>query len=330
MKILILSLRSFGDCIVTLEFIKYLSANTNMQIDIFTKNEFIKFFQNNQYVKNIYSTTFLLSIKRNSLYSLLNLFKKIAMLRKQKYDIVLNNIGDFREQIIGFLINSKMNVSIRFSKKHPFSNLIRKGFDLLVDKHVDIPNDMLNVYDMQKYIAENILQKKIILKKKSRADMPTKVAIHPIAGMKCRMWEYENWIDLIKKIYKDDRIIVFCAPNEKEHIKNTFSAVLDKIDIVGENVDIFLQKLECVKLFIGLDSFSIHAAYHKNVPLKVMLNGANNANIWMPPNTKVIEAKHECKFHPCYNIPKCAKKSFEYTCIKSIKVQDVLEAIRNE
>jgi heptosyltransferase-3 len=333
-KILLVFSRSYGDCIVALKLIEYLSSTKLIQIDIFTKPRFAMFFKNSQYVNSLFlSKHFPICAGKKAKYNIvahIKLLMEIRLIKKNNYDIALNNIGDFREDIIGWLIGAKQNISVRFSKQHPFVNLIKAGFGFFVNKYINIPDDMLNVYDMQKYIAENILQKNIILRKKTKADIPTKIAIHPIASMECKMWKYKNWIDVIEKIYKNDKIIVFCSPDEKKYVENIFSTVLDKIDIVGESVEIFLQKLECVKIFIGLDSFSIHAAYYKDVPLKIMLNGANDANIWVPPNTKVVETKCECSYRPCYNSPKCKGTSFEYTCIKSIKVKDVLKEISSE
>ena len=112
-------------------------------------------------------------------------------------------------------------------------------------------------------------------------------------------------------------------------MENVFTEVSDKIEIVAENIEVFLKRLEEVKLFIGLDSFSIHAAYYKNVPEKIMLNSANNAQIWAPPNTKVVEIGCECKYRPCYNRPKCKNTPFENSCINAIQVQDVIEAIES-
>jgi heptosyltransferase-3 len=334
MKILLILSRSYGDCIVALKLIEYLSSVEHIQIDIFTKPQFEVFFKNSEYINNLFlSEHFPICAGKKAKYNIVShvkLLMRIRFIKKNNYDIALNNIGDFREDIVGWLIGARQNVSVHFNKQHPFINLIKTGFGFLVDKYINIPNNIINIYDMQKCIAENILQKNIILEKKPETDIRTKTAIHPTASMKCRFWEYKNWIELVEKIYKNDKILIFCAPNEKIEVKAAFIAVADKIEIVAEEIQVFLKKLEEVRVFIGLDSFSIHAAYYKNVPHKIMLNGANDAKIWAPPNTKIVEVKCKCNYRPCYNNPKCKGKSFEYACMKSIKVQDVLKVINNE
>jgi heptosyltransferase-3 len=324
-NILLLSYRGgYGDCLLTIALIKYLLIEKNIRIDIFTEPQFKIFFENLKYVNNIF--LYNNPSNKSKLARYIELFKKAVLLRKTKYDIVLNNVGDFRHNFFGWLIKGKENISIHFNR-HPFKNFIKPGFECLVSKYIYIPNDIINLYDIQKYIAEHILQTKLTLPKKREKNSRTKIAIHPMAGVKCKFWEYKNWIDLIEKLYKNDKIIVFCSPNEKVEVEAAFVAVADKVEIVAKEIQVFLKKFEKVRVFIGLDSFSIHAAYYKNVPHKIMLNGANDAKIWAPPDTKVVEVKHKCEYHPCYNKPKCLGKSFEYICIKAITVQNVLDVL---
>jgi hypothetical protein len=62
--------------------------------------------------------------------------------------------------------------------------------------------------------------------------------------MKCKFWECKNWIELVEKIYKNDKILIFYAPNEKVEVKTTFVAVADKIEMVTKEVQIFLKNLK--------------------------------------------------------------------------------------
>ncbi|MDR0467687.1 MAG: hypothetical protein LBG67_02420 [Campylobacteraceae bacterium] len=326
MKILVISIRSFGDCIVTLELVKYLALDKNIQIDIFTKNEFKQFFTNDKNINEIYTSIFPVGVNgKFSPISLFALFKKSLKLKKQNYDIVLNNIGDFREQAIGFLIAKNANISIKLPKNHPFNNLIRRGLNFLVDRLINIPEKMINIYDMQKYIAENILDKKIALNVDGHIDNKrTKFAIHPTASQECRRWDFDKWIKLIDTLSAKDKVLVFCAPNEKKYIEDAFVKIKDKIEIVASNLELFFKNLENVHTLICLDSFALHAAYYKNVENIIMLNGANNFEIWLPPNAKVVQGDFTCDHFPCYNKPKCLNQDKKFICIKSIKVDDIL------
>ncbi|MDR0580025.1 MAG: hypothetical protein LBG21_05425 [Campylobacteraceae bacterium] len=63
MKILLLSFRSYGDCIITLKLIEYLSSNNNVQIDIFTRSQFEPFFRDNTHINHIFLEECLLAKK---------------------------------------------------------------------------------------------------------------------------------------------------------------------------------------------------------------------------------------------------------------------------
>lgn len=329
MRILIITYIGFGDSIFTSKLIECLSQNADMKIDILTIKRCVPIFQENQNIQNIilYDNTDKEWAKYRAV-RYIKAFWKIFSLRKSRYDIVLNNSGDFKFNILGWLARGKKNVSIRMSHKHPVSNVIRQKCGFLVDRYIDMPDNIVNAYEMQKYIAEDILQTKLDLPTEHQKADRVKIAIHPFASMKCKFWQYANWVELIDKIYKDEKILLFCAPGERAKVEVVFAKVLDKIEIVAENIEVFFKKLENVKLFIGLDSFSIHAAYYKGVPDVIMLNGANDSRLWSPPGAYVINGGENCKFFPCYNRAQCIGSEFEYMCMKNITVQNVLNAIK--
>lgn len=329
MTILIISARNFGDAVILTELINNLNTN-EFKIDILTRKEFIPIFNKISNISNIYTANFPMGTMKNfNFIEGIKLLKQCIELRMQHYDIVLNNVGDFRENFIGWLISPKENISIRFHNNHPFNKLIRNGLNWAVDKYIEIPNDILNIYNIQKFIASSLCinPRHITLENQNR--LHNKIAIHPIASQKTRFWQYINWIELINELVTSEhKIIVFCAPNEVEELKKEFKQVEDKIEIIAKNIEYFLNTLKEVDIFIGLDSFSIHAAHMMNVPNLIMLNGANNANVWAPPKTKVIEGGKNCEYFPCYNKPKCLGKDFEYICMKTITPIEVINKVK--
>ena len=327
MKILLISARNFGDSVIITELIKNIPKN--YKIDILTRKEFIPIFKQLVNINNIYTANFPMgTIKNFNLQEAKKLLTVIKNIRKNDYDFVLNNVGDFRENLLGFLI-SKNNVSVKWSNKHPFVNLIRPGLSFLVKRFIEIPDSLLNIYDIQKFITFEIFDEVKENNMSIHQDKEQKyIAIHPIASQRTKFWKYENWVKLIQKIQINEKIIVFCAPNEVDEIEKNFTLVREKIEIVAKDLDYFFNTLKKVKLFIGLDSFSIHAAYMMNVPHLIMLNGANDSRVWAPPNTKVISGGYNCQYFPCYNKPKCMKKDFEYVCMNSISVEEVYSVIK--
>lgn len=333
MKILMISARNFGDSVILVELIQNLKDD--FEIDVFTRSEFISIFSELNNISKIYTANFPMGTMKNfNFYEALNLLSVCNKLKEKKYDFVVNNIGDFRENFIGWFINAKENVSVKWNKEHPFRNLIWKGFDFLVDRYVEIPVNLLNIYDIQKFIASSITKSQNTfenkLAKKEKRDK-IKIAIHPMASQKTRFWEYSNWIEIIKEFGREEnKIIIFCAPNELEELKIVFHEVKIYIEIIAKSIDLFLDTLKSVNIFIGLDSFSIHAAYMMNVPNLIMLNGANDARVWAPPGANVLSGGQNCEFFPCYNKPKCLEKEFEYICMKTIMPDEVIEAIKKK
>jgi heptosyltransferase-3 len=330
-KILLIAARNFGDGVIITELIKQFYIN-GYQIDILTRKEFKPIFYHANYKVNIFTANFPMGTMKNFDYnSLIHLIKLCYKLRSNNYDFVLNNVGDFRENIIGWYIKPKKNISILWDDLHPYKRLIRPGMNLLVDEFIKIPSNILNIYDVQKFIANSILACTIkdqeLLIHKSTTNI---IAIHPMASQKTRFWEHKNWIEVIKEFgTTENKILVFCAPNEVKELKYEFKDVEEKIEIVAKDLNYFFNKLKEVDLFIGLDSFSIHSAYMMNVPNLIMLNGANDSRVWAPPKTKVLEGGKNCEYFPCYNKPKCIGKDFEYICMKSIKPQEVINTIKD-
>jgi heptosyltransferase-3 len=324
MKILLLVYGGLGDAVIMLHLIKYLSLKKDMRIDVFTDPRFADLFKNNTHVTNVLLQYDLDMMSKYKIMRYVRTFVKAIFYRKNRYDIVLNIAGDFKHNTLGWLFGGKQNISIRTGKNHPYINLITPGCDCLVDKYIDIPDSMISAYDMHKYAAEVILGRSLSWRAKQNKPTAATIAIHPKTSAKNKTWEYGNWVELIKKIYKNDKIIVFCAPHEKEAIKNAFLEVHDKIKIAAEKIEIFLKELKDVKIFIGLDSFSVHAAYYVGVANIIMLNGVNDARLYAPPGANVVQGG-ECDFCPCYNHVKCTGKPFEYACMKSIRVENVLD-----
>lgn len=327
-KILIISARNFGDSVIISKLIQNLT--NNYQIDILTRKEFIPIFKRIDNIANIYTANFPMGTMKNfNFIEGLKLLKQCIQLRDKHYDLVLNNVGDFRENFLGWLIHPKENISIKWHYSHPFNKLIHTGLHWTVNRYIKIPKDILNIYDVQKFIANSLSENCNQVTSKKEIHLRNKIAIHPMASQKTKFWQYKNWIEIVREFGVDEnKIIIFCAPNEAEELKKEFSKVEDKIEIIAKNIDYFFETLKKVDLFIGLDSFSIHAAYMMNVPNIIMLNGANDSRVWAPPNAIIMEGGKNCEYFPCYNKPKCLGKDFEYICIRSIQPIEVINKIK--
>lgn len=330
-KVLIISARNFGDSAIITRLLNQIKHKFD-RVDILTRKGFKPIFENIHGVDNIYTSNFPMGTVKNFGFSdIFNLARIILKLRKNSYDLVINNIGDFRENLLGGLIGGEKNLSVSWSDGHPFNKLIRPGFRCLLTRCVDIPIEIYNVYEAQDFIA------KTITKEESYRIMPeekkvSRVALHTGASQKSKLWEYANWIVLIDYLYArfQEKIIIFCTYSELEELEIVFDGVKDKIEFSCGSVSNFLERLrDEVDIFIGLDSFSIHAAAMQNVSNIIMLNGANDAKVWMPLNGEVVQKVHSCVYFPCYNKPKCLGSVEEYNCMRQISPEMVIEKIES-
>lgn len=335
-KILLLQLRNFGDALIMTSLIESLSNSFHgIKIDLFTRPSFKDIFNNNPNINNIYYAhfPFMRDKDLNPIITLQMLYK-IMKLRMKRYDVCMNNQGDFRENLIGRLINPKRNISVIWENGHKYKNQIRKNkwfnnikYSLL------IPNEIINVYDVNNYIVNKlggseVLPPKIYLEKSYMKNSKL-IAIHSMAGQECKMWDFNKWCLLIEiLIDKGYKVVCFCAPHEKDYLTIKLSRLRGNInfDIYAENLKGFFEKLSCAILFIGLDSFSIHLSYALGIS-SILLNGANDPHVFAPPNAHVVLNYNRCDKYPCYNKPSCKDSLLKYNCIRGIQVNDVLDEV---
>lgn len=322
-KVLIISQRNFGDAVILSSILNQFDT-TNFIIDVLSKKEFESIFKKNKNIKSIITANFpIASYKNFNVFNFLQIFYKI---KNEKYDIVIDVIGDFRERLIGYFCNSKKFISIEREEGNSFNKLIRRGLKKLPDKNVVIKSDMINIYSQIGYVfsAIGFIKKENRLKNKSKNNI---IGIHPFASQKCKMWDWSKWIEVINYFLSyNKKIFIFCAPIEKDLLVKEMGILINhkNIKIVSSTIDNFFINLEKVDLLIGLDSFSIHAAYSKNV-LNIMLCGANDYNLWKTALTKVISKGNKvCEYWPCYNKPKC---NDDYKCMDKIMIDDIIYAL---
>jgi len=339
-KYLFLQCRNLGDAIISTGLINSLGKSfPETSIHIFTKYSFRAIFENNPYIERVSYANFPMGAPKGlGVKSCLSLLKRICELRKTSYSVCLNREGDFRENLIGRLVNPDKNISVLWCGNHVYNNMIRKGLLSLVDQAINIPEEVVNVYSANDYVARQlgctqIVPPKIFLNKeltqKTCLDDENIIAVHPGASNKCRLWSVNKWTKLIRVLISQGfNVWIFCAPSEKMMLQRAFCEFMDKKSVVlkATDLDEFFVNLSFARLLIGLDSFSVHAAYALNVPV-IVLNGANDYRLFRPPKANVIVKQDVCRYYPCYNKPKCLCSKFEYICINSIEVDDVLAAV---
>lgn len=317
-KTLFLEARNFGDAIIKNTMIfQYGADHPDEQIDIWSKRQFADIFSGNTHIHKFYASGFPIAGLKS--WNLIDLIKKIWVLRNERYDLAIDTVGDFRERFLLWLIHPKRIVSIEREKGSPFNRLIRRGLSFLVEP-VRIPKDVVNVYAQLACLLEYLGCQK----RTSEANdpivhqKPQIIGIHPFASQECKLWDWKKWDELYQFLLgKGHFVHFFCSPKEREILEHHIK-IRGNSKIVAGNLQEFLKALQCVDLLICLDSFAVHASYSLGVR-SIMLNGANDFHIWQTPLSQVVTGACDCDYWPCYNKPRCE----DYRCIRNIEVESV-------
>jgi heptosyltransferase-3 len=330
-KILLIEGRNLGDAVIATGFLNSFGASfPGIEISVLTRSQFEPVFKNNPYITHYYFAQFPVGTDKHfGFKEAVQLSKMLWQLRAMKFDAIINRTGDFREILLGMVVNRPGNMTIAWQKGHPFRKLVRSGLNFLAT-NIEVPAETVNIYKAQETLLHalgccQVLQPRIWREPITNDASPAPIGIHPFAGQECRKWPIANWLKVIRTLAQSGPVVIFCSPKEEQSARVVFREVagMPGVEICAEPLDKFFGRLSACKLLIGLDSFSVHAAYSLSVPV-VMINGANDARIWLPPGSVAVEAERTCRFHPCYNKPRCAGA---YDCMADITVQQVLSAV---
>jgi heptosyltransferase-3 len=343
-KVLLLQCRGLGDAIISTLLINSIHSSwSDSVIDVWASPEVEPFYREHPLVNRCYIQS--LPILRRHKLSFLAFPKfipRLFKLRSNHYDICINAVGDFRENILTSLVNAKEKWSVRWEQGHPLAKVIHSGQYWLMDEKVFISRSCRNIYDIYARIAKelgciNICNTLIDYEadidglKRSGKSIGY-IGIHPFASQACRKWQFEKWSELISLIVElGYKVIIFGAPSERRTMDQVFKQwrTDSRVSFITEELNTFFTSVKHLSGYIGLDSFGIHAAFALGIP-SVMINGANDPSIWAPPGTRVIGNGGGCKYYPCYNKPKCVGTKEEFICIKSVTVNEVITGLKTQ
>jgi len=245
---------------------------------------------------------------------------------------LVDYIGDFREKLVLRLIGKGDIIQIGWEKGHPFNRIIRNPIGQ-GERYIKISKTIPNVYESYEIFTDTIIKHLgICVEDVERVgwaynfDYVRVIGLHPFASQKCKEWPVENWKALARILLsKGIEVVVFGGQSDLINMKEIFYEFGEKVRLICGDVMMFSSELKKLDLLIGLDSFGVHMAEYSMVP-SIMLNGANNKDLYSPPHATVIYSSGGCKYWPCYNKPSCSGNN-KYICIKSISVSSVLNEI---
>lgn len=331
-RVLIMELWGIGDVVLASGVLQLLKGSySSLEITLLAKRHSKDILLNNKCVDKFVFFDFpwtKFKRKYNFLkWDFANLFKLICELRKEKFDLVLDARGDFRNNLFSFLINAKWRVGYNWTGggyfltdvlKCDYRNLHRVDAWANLIKHVGIKysdiKPVIKISEEEKRWANEFLKGKGLNKKKLL------IGIHPGARIKTRCWPLERFSKVASYLIQGDiQVIIFIEPDGYGQDMQ----VLDGCIKVKVNLRDFMSLAKELDFLVCNDGGAMHIAVAVHTPV-VALFGPMNP-MWFGPygegNTIVIRENVSCR--PCFDY--CKHK--EPYCLTSITEEQVIKQI---
>jgi len=336
LKILIIEIWNLGDLIMMSTIIKPLKQNfPNSRITLLGKSIAIQLFEKNVCIDEYKVFNFPWTAHKNKYrfwsWNWKELIRVINELRKQEFDLALDARGDFRNNLLSFLIGAKRRIGYNWTGGGYFLTDVAQ-FDYNNGHRIDAWLNLLNylgikVESPKPYLSVAKDEEEwagSFLREKGIGEGDLVIGIHPGARIKTRCWPLDRFAevaDYIKDNYKS-KIIVFIEPDDygqdipikKEHLK---------VKVSLRQLIALIKKLN---LLICNDSGVMHIACALGIPLVAIFGPGDIKRIgpYGDKYTVVIKEQMECR--PCFDY--CKYK--EPFCITKISVEEVLKEVDNK
>jgi heptosyltransferase-3 len=276
--------------------------------------------------------------KQFTLKAVYDLGRNLLQMRRLRCGFSVDLTGDVREVTLGRLLSRGNHFSPGWPAGHPFLKMHYLPRGPLKGRLLEIPIGVINVYQVYAMFSEGLaktIDGRINPKVATPSDPPRggsickraglpRVGLHPFASQICKLWGSDRWRELMRELIdKNYEVFAFGSPPERSKLLSLTAGILDPSAVITVAVQDFFAKVRELDLLIGLDSFSIHAAYVNGVPA-VMINGSNHPELFCPPGVTRLAVAADCGFQPCLNVPRCSGRLGEYMCTRGVAVSTVL------
>jgi len=306
-KVLFVIARGFGDAIIADSMIHLIGERfQGLELHVLMKPQFSAIFSGNPHIKKVHFSPFPIGMKRATDFRLKEfacLIRTLKLLRKEKFDLSIETMGDLREALIARFVNPSRSLSVIWHPSHPMYYDVRGKFiaRFLATDSVKFTPNIRNIYDAKDYFLQSLgCEIGLFSKERSKPiyysdeDNSRKISkiigIHPFAFHKSRMLPFNCWRLLIDKLLCDGfEVWIFCSEIERSVAERYFNKTVGDgtISIKAGDLPSFLTDLRKVGLLIGLDSFSVHAAHATAKPSIAICRG-ERYKFWLPSSCRPV------------------------------------------
>lgn len=345
MKILINALSGIGDAIMFSPALALLKKHLpGSQIDMMVMFKQVEeLFRDNPAVNNIYYFDFMHQPKMQS-------FKDALRLRKNKYDASINVYPSNRKEYNGiqFIIGAKKRIANRYN------HFSFRNFDFLNNCLSDEVKDRHNVlqnFDLVKFLVPEAKEEELGGFDISLSDDEKVFADKyfgennlnglPVFGFHAgsavlkghinKRWSADKYIHLAKELNKKYGAKILLFGTEKD-VNDKIAAACGEITLIPK-VKGIMQSLALMakcSLMVTNDAALMHLAAGLKIPTVAIFAYTNYKELFPWKNDHIIVRK-ELECSPCFfNSPRPVQCIYtgedEFKCIKTISVEEVLEA----
>jgi ADP-heptose:LPS heptosyltransferase len=254
-----------------------------------------------------------------------SLARAIVRLRKIQYDLVVNLRHDFRDIWFATMLKGRYLCSydhrgLGFLASHigpaPLPDRYEAENHLAVIKTLGVEPRAWNVPD-------DIEPGDSFFEHPESQDKPWLV-IHPVARTRAKNWPVERFAQVCANMTERGYFPI-CVGDEQD--QSVCAKVLEQAG-AGANLAGRLSfgrlfgLLKSAALFVGVDSFVMHAAAAVDLPGVAVFSGTNRAARWAPPNIEIVSASVDCA--PC-GLTDCDR--FDHKCMENIPAEAVIQAL---
>ena len=255
---------------------------------------------------------------------------EVGLINKQFFSIFnfARSLGKF-DKFFSFRSSWRSNLLklfIRSNQKYQFSKTIYKK-NHQVERYNDFINDC---------VSQNLPAKELIVyhgNTLSKNTLIKSVGLNPGASYgSAKRWYPEEYAKVAIELSQKYKIIIFGGPSEIDIASDIEKILIEKgvsnyQNLAGKtSIDELIILISSLSFFITGDSGPMHLAASFKIPTVAIFGPTNSLETsqWMNQKNYVVKTKLDCQ--PCMK-RKCPLK--HHNCMKLIKAQDVLAAIKN-
>ena len=270
------------------------------------------------------------------------LYTAIRDLRRAKYDMAIDLRGDFRNNILMFLSNTRYRLGFNIagcdfllthvipcSTNHHNVNLCLDLIKYLNPKDSEEYTLFLQITDQDRARAAAIIKQ---LNTGNRNNSGPIVIIHPGASWHGRRWKNERFALVADRLIAEHnaRLILAGSHSDREIAEKIADNMKNSVMITtGETtVREFIGLLEQSDVFLGLDSGPMHMASATGTKI-VALFGPAHFNAVSPWGNGHIILSHQENF-PCSPCDQTVCREPGNSCMDAIQVEEVFDAVSKQ